>query len=62
MIYSWTKTGFDAISYKKFIELSRNYDKSVTGVMQVPSSDYYDSLDAESTEPWFKDLVEDVRF
>lgn len=31
-----------------------------TGIMIVPSSDYYDEETPETVDPWFKDLVLDV--
>ncbi|KAI9300428.1 hypothetical protein BJ944DRAFT_273065 [Cunninghamella echinulata] len=51
---------FETISYKKFLQLGRQLPND-TGVMVVPSYDYYNTLkDVEN--PWFKDIVEDFSF
>lgn len=31
-----------------------------TGIMIIPSTDYYDEVTPETEKPWFQDLVEDV--
>lgn len=63
---SWTNTDtsfmwveFDTVAYKKFLHLGRTIPDD-TGVMVVPSFDYYDTLTDDTQNPWFKDVVEDV--
>jgi hypothetical protein len=50
---------FDTVAYKKFLHLGRTKPDD-TGVMVVPSYDYYDTLTDDTQNPWFKDVVEDV--
>lgn len=50
---------FDAATYRKFMQLSRTHPKE-TGIMVIPSTDYYDELIPETTDPWFRHLVSDV--
>lgn len=50
---------FDAATYRKFMQLSRMHPKE-TGIMVIPSTDYYDELTPETTDPWFRHLVSDV--
>ncbi|KAI7906871.1 uncharacterized protein BX663DRAFT_494047 [Cokeromyces recurvatus] len=53
---------FDTISYKKFIQLAENNEKESTGIMIVPSFDYYDDDSIiENTDPWFKDVVQNFQ-
>ncbi|KAG0166238.1 hypothetical protein DFQ30_007427 [Apophysomyces sp. BC1015] len=49
----------DAISYQTFMELAMTLSKE-TGVMQVPSFDYYDDIVPETQAPWFQHIVKDV--
>lgn len=41
------------------MQLSRMHPKE-TGIMVIPSTDYYDELTPETTDPWFRHLVSDV--
>jgi hypothetical protein len=50
---------FDTIAYKRFLHLGRTIPDD-TGVMVVPSFDYYDTLTDDTQNPWFKNVVEDV--
>lgn len=52
---------FDAATYRKFMQLSRMHPKE-TGIMIIPSTDYYDELTPETTDPWFRHLVSDFQF
>ncbi|KAG0188011.1 hypothetical protein DFQ28_005498 [Apophysomyces sp. BC1034] len=51
----------DAISYQTFMELAMTLSKE-TGVMQVPSFDYYDDIVPETQAPWFQHIVKDFQF
>lgn len=50
----------DAISYRQFLKIAENSNLLDTGVMVVPSYDYYQTLSPDRTDPWFKSLVKDV--
>ncbi|KAI8144781.1 hypothetical protein BJV82DRAFT_643977 [Fennellomyces sp. T-0311] len=52
---------FDAATYKKFMEFSKTCPRE-TGMMVIPSTDYYDELTPETEEPWFRYLVKDFEF
>ena len=42
------------------MELAKHSENS--GIMVAPSYDYYNDAELpENTDPWFKDLVQDVR-
>ena len=50
---------FDAVTYDKFMNLAKSSDNH--GIIVVPSYDYYDDANLpEISDPWFKNLVQDV--
>lgn len=52
---------FDAVTYDRFMDLAKSSDNH--GIMIAPSYDYYNDADSpEISDPWFKDLVQDVRY
>ncbi|RCH79813.1 hypothetical protein CU098_003470 [Rhizopus stolonifer] len=54
--------GLDETSYKKFLKIA-DMNKSIdTGIMIVPSFDYFEKLVPLYTNPWYKDVVKDFRF
>ncbi|PHZ10568.1 nucleotide-binding domain-containing protein [Rhizopus microsporus ATCC 52813] len=52
----------DAVSYREFLRIAEQESKSNTGIMVVPSYDYYQDINPEFTNPWFKDLVKNFKF
>ncbi|KAI8344050.1 hypothetical protein BC941DRAFT_407623 [Chlamydoabsidia padenii] len=52
---------FDTVAYEKFLQLGRTIPEE-TGVMVVPSYDYYDTLTDDTQNPWFKNVVENFSF
>lgn len=54
--------GLDETSYKKFLKIA-DMNKSIdTGIMIVPSFDYFEKLVPLYTNPWYKDVVKDVSY
>ncbi|EIE82123.1 hypothetical protein RO3G_06828 [Rhizopus delemar RA 99-880] len=52
----------DAISYRQFLKIAENSNLLDTGIMVVPSYDYYQTLSPDHTDPWFKNIVKDYVF
>ncbi|KAG1048753.1 hypothetical protein G6F43_008876 [Rhizopus delemar] len=52
----------DAISYRQFLKIAENSNLLDTGIMVVPSYDYYQTLSPDHTDPWFKNIVKDFNF
>lgn len=55
------KKGLETYSYKMFLNLAEQNAEN-NGIMVVPSYDYYDNNSApESTNPWFRNTVRNVK-
>ncbi|KAI9321234.1 hypothetical protein BX666DRAFT_2017321 [Dichotomocladium elegans] len=61
LLQAFSLSEFDAVTYRKFMELAKTHPKEA-GLMIIPSTDYYDELTPETTEPWFRELVGDFKF
>ncbi|KAI9489980.1 hypothetical protein BDB00DRAFT_840341 [Zychaea mexicana] len=52
---------FDAVTYRKWMEFSETLPHE-TGIMVVPSTDYFDELTPDTKTPWFQNLVKNFEF